>query len=616
MNFIIKKLFSGKLFINNAEEGDYTPFNWFFIDKMENIFNFFEETRNIYLPKFIENFINNKLPNDYNYEFFEENKEEIYANISICFSIDTLFYLIKSLEKNEILLINNPKNNRLKIIISQLKNDSSFKDIKVIDEKNKIIQIENLKKIEKNKIIEIKNYYLFNDKEIENKYSYLFSINNNFSNFYIDIKKEEKNRILDDKEKDIIKIKNYLSSSLGNYRLLNKADFNTGEFSNTIKILNKIKLYMSLPNFIVNNNTIPSVWYINSILDLLKNIPEDYKENDYKKLFDELTQNLNDSIHSLDFEKLIIFKNKLKFMDKMESYYEKAKELINNIIINKKLSELVEKLYIPINIKFNYSENEKIFEIIKIDSKKKNCKCDSIEAFTRYFPNLSKYQLIQGINPLDIIEELSISKKINNYLQIIKDKIIKNKIIELKQYENSYSQKMKDYIMNKIYEKIYPPEPSDLDNEIFQKAINLSWVEPNIIIEKDYIFDNMLPDILNEFNQINILKSPYRKFNCLENIFSHIINLIKFNEGIDKEIGAEEITPVLNYAFIKSHPYKIHTDIEFIKKFPEKIIKESNILTNFESMYKLILRYTAESFNLSKEYYRQSCINAIKNNNN
>ena len=373
---------------------------------------------------------------------------------------------------------------------------------------------------------------------------------------------------------------------------------------------------MSLPNFIVNNNTIPSVWYINSILDLLENLPEDYKENDYKKLFDELTQNLNDSIHSLDFEKLIIFKNKLKFMDKMESYYEKAKELINNIIINKKLSELVEKLYIPINIKFNYSENEKIFEIIKIDSKKKNCKCDSIEAFTRYFPNLSKYQLIQGINPLDIIEELSISKKINNYLQIIKDKIIKSKIIELKQYENSYSQKMKDYIMNKIYEKIYPPEPSDLDNEIFQKAINLSWVEPNIIIEKDYIFDNMLPDILNEFNQINILKSPYRKFNCLENIFSHIINLIKFNEGIDKEIGAEEITPVLNYAFIKSHPYKIHTDIEFIKKFPEKIIKESNILTNFESMYKLILRYTAESFNLSQEDYRQRCINAIKNNNN
>ena len=28
-------------------------------------------------------------------------------------------------------------------------------------------------------------------------------------------------------------------------------------------------------------------------------------------------------------------------------------------------------------------------------------------------------------------------------------------------------------------------------------------------------------------------------------------NLIKFNEGIDKEVGAEDITPVLNYISIK-----------------------------------------------------------------
>ena len=50
-------------------------------------------------------------------------------------------------------------------------------------------------------------------------------------------------------------------------------------------MLEEIKTYMTLPNFILNNNTIPSTWYINSILDYLNKIPEDYKENDYKKLF-------------------------------------------------------------------------------------------------------------------------------------------------------------------------------------------------------------------------------------------------------------------------------------------------------------------------------------------
>ena len=41
MNFIIKKLFSGKLFYNDINEGNYTPFNWYFMEKIDNIFYIF-----------------------------------------------------------------------------------------------------------------------------------------------------------------------------------------------------------------------------------------------------------------------------------------------------------------------------------------------------------------------------------------------------------------------------------------------------------------------------------------------------------------------------------------------------------------------------------------------
>ena len=99
-------------------------------------------------------------------------------------------------------------------------------------------------------------------------------------------------------------------------------------------MLEQIKYYMSLPNFILNNNNIPSIWYINSILDCLKKIPEDYRENDYKKLFEELTKNLNDSIDELDFEILILFRNKLKFIDKMNGYYCGVEESMKEITIN------------------------------------------------------------------------------------------------------------------------------------------------------------------------------------------------------------------------------------------------------------------------------------------
>ena len=626
---ILAKLFSGHLFKNNSEEGNYTPFNWFFLNKIETILLFFEKATFTCLPSFIDKYINDKLPKDYLYNYFNENEGQIYAKISICFNVSNLFNLLNGLQNSPYLFqTNNPKVKKLIKSFERLNSDGTRNQIKTVDEKNINIFRENDKKNEKHKDklheTNIENYYLFNSQEIEKKYENLFSINNIIANFYIDIKKMEKNK-LSKEEKNIIKVKNYLCSSLVNYRILNKSDFNIGSTSSTIKMLNEIKSYMSLPNFIINNNTIPSVWYINSILDYLNKIPEDYQENEYKKLFNELTQNLNISINELDFEKLILFRNKLKFLDKMINYYTNVNQLIDTITINENIKNFVEETFIPIDLKYKYNEKEKIFEITKSnikeklfsdniiyeDHKKKIISFKTIEAFTRYFPNLAKYQLLQGINPIDIIKELSINQKINDYFKIIKEKI---KSIKKDKKNLYYEDKIEDYIMNKIYEKIYPPEPDDMDSKLYTKLTQLSWVEPHFFVKKDYIYDTLLPDILNEFKQINIAKTPKRKFKCIINIFDYIRNLIKFNEGLDKKIiGADDIVPVLNYIFIKAQPFKIFTDIEFIKIFFDNDIENNYTLHQIESMFDLIISYTAKSFNLTPEEYKKKCIESANN---
>ena len=376
---------------------------------------------------------------------------------------------------------------------------------------------------------------------------------------------------------------------------------------------------MSLPNFILSNNTIPSTWYINSILDYLEKIPEDYKVNDYKKLFDELTKNINDSINLLNFEKLIMFRNKVKFIDKMYNYFENLKVLMNNIDINEKIKKIAEKSFIPIEINFKYDDIEKKFElkkssikekqfedkIIYEDPKKKTITVKTIEAFTRYFPNLSKYQLMQGANPIDIIKELSINEQINNYFEIIKKELQKN--IDPKDNIKVYSDIMEDYIMNKIYIKIYPPEIDEMDNQIYKKTMELSWVEPNMLVPKDYIYDNMLPDILNEFGKINIATTPHKKLDCIKKIIQYIFNLIQFNEGMDVEIGADDISPVLNYAFIKAHPFKLYTDVEFIKIFSESNGQSDNNIANIEGMYKVVIDSKYDSYHVTPEEFRKRC---------
>ena len=632
LNYILKKVFSGQLFYNNPKEANFTPFNWFIIDQMENILNFYEKSKNVKLPDFIEKYINEKLPEDYIYDFFEENKEEFCANISICFNVDNLFCLVKGLEKSDIFLQNknNSKINKLKRAFNKLKSESTKKEIIKADKKNKKDYKDKMNENEqKNKEEKNKYYYLYNEIINPNKYNNFFSINNKIAYFYINLKKIQKNKILDENEKNIIKIKNYLCSSLGNFRLLNKSDFNIDVTSNTKKMLNEIKNYMSLPNFILNNNTIPSIWYINSILDYLNKIPEDYRKNDYEKLFNELIKNLNDSINELDFEKLILFRNKLKFLDKMNNYYEKLFKLKNNIVINENIKRIAEDAFIPVDISFKYDdEGEKYFKlqksklqnkdfedkIIYEGHKKKSFK--TIEVFTRYFPNLNIYQELQDKNPLDIIKELSINEQIITYFEIIKEKAIKKNVIELKKYDSLYSENIKDYIMNKIYDKIYPLVANDKDNQIFQKTIELSWVEPQLIIKKDYIFDNVLPDILNEFKQINIVKNPFKKLNSIRKIMEYINSLIKFNEGEDKEIGADDITPVLNYVFIKAKPLRIFSDIEFTKLFCENGGQFENSLVNFESICLVIINSSNKNFNLSSEEYKQKCEEARTNNIN
>ena len=131
------------------------------------------------------------------------------------------------------------------------------------------------------------------------------------------------------------------------------------------------------------------------------------------------------------------------------------------------------------------------------------------------------------------------------------------------------------------------------------------------MLKKEYIFDNMLPDIINEFKQLFISKTPYQKLKCINNILVYVVNLIKFNEGENMEVGADNISPVLNYVFIKSHPFRIFTDIEFIKLFSYQNGDLENGLVNIESICNFVLNHSAKDYNLSQEEYDRKCNEAI-----
>ena len=624
ITLILKKLFTGKLFINDKKEGEYTPFNWMIFDQIENIFSFYKKITNVNLPEFIDKYINNNFPEDYVYDYFNENKGEFYANISICFNVDILLLLIDGLSKSNFFMKNNPIITSIKNSIERFSektiNDIQKCNLKVVSEiKEKLPKQNNDKNNEKFEV-----FYIFNSEQIEENSEEFFSHDNKVGNFFIDINKLEEGKKLDEAEKYIIQIKNYLCNSLGNYRLLNKTDFILGENSDTKGILNEVLYYMTLPNFIINNNTVPSKWYINCILDYLDKIPEEYKKNDYNKLFLELMQNIKDAINDLNFEKLILFMNKFKFIEKMNDYYEKIYDVMKDIYIKDKVKYIVENFYIPVELNFKYSNSEKKFEIkksnIKIekfegkkcyeDPKKNNYVYRTIEAFSSNFPDLGKYQIYQGINPLKIIGELKINEKLNYYFEMIKEKITE-KDIKPNKYESLYKEKIEDYVMNKLYDKIYPLEPDESDSQVFKNCMNHSWIEPHHIEAKDYIYDVILPDILNEFQQIYISKTPLKKYKNLKKIIYYIKNIIIFNEGNGKEIAQDDIIPILNYAFIKAKPFRISTDLQLIKYFLDYEKEDDQDIQSFISLIGIIKKeYNAKYFHMTNDEYNEKCLNS------
>ena len=143
--------------------------------------------------------------------------------------------------------------------------------------------------------------------------------------------------------------------------------------------------------------------------------------------------------------------------------------------------------------------------------------------------------------------------------------------------------KIYDYIMEKIYEKIYPSEPKLEDNVIFTQCILVSWIKHKKLIKgkNNYLFDSFLSDVINYFDKIDKEKSPRKKLENMVNIFISIENVVKFN-GDNKDIGVDDKIPILNYAFIKARPFPMMTNYKYMELFisSKKFKLEGNYLIN------------------------------------
>ena len=570
LNFLINiftQLISLTLFTNNEKEFMYTPFNIYFLNKVPEIFKFYENIAKVELPKFIELFINNKLEKNYLYEYFNENKNEILIHKSIVFSLDEINCLIKNIEKNK------------DIIFSKEENDNKILDIfnKLNTDMNKklLLQLDKMNNTKKNK-----NYIILQDLIINPKYNFDIQKQNEY--YYIN--ELSKIETEDDKKlNNIIKTKNYINYIL--FYSPKLSSFNFSDNGNIFTIFSELKNFLKL-----SEKKIYFQYYTDSLLLCLKKLDENYSKNDFDLLLNELNKEIKKSIDLLDFNLMSDYYEKINNSEKKIKLIENNIIILNDIEINNKV----------MNIIYEDKSDKFIFNYLSYENNKK-------------IVNKNIWEFIYNFNIIDIHKKNIIIK---SYLDFIYDLLNKDEIYNKDKNDLiKIKEKVYDYIFIKLYNKLYPANPTQLDSIILMNCEKLSWIEPKHLIKDDFNFEFFINEIIFHFNQLEKIRNPQRKFDKIISIFDIISKAILF-QGFDNDESNDKIyIDILKYIIIYIKPKRFISEIEYMQfysfeKNNEKI-KKLKILKQVCDFIKNISH--KDLIDISEEEYIFNCEQSLKN---
>jgi hypothetical protein len=320
---------------------------------------------------------------------------------------------------------------------------------------------------------------------------------------------------------------------------------------------------------------------------------------------------------------------KLKFANRSLMYYQQSLTLLEDIKYNEQIRRIMTQIVIPVDIRFDYDSNENgYFSIDETKLKEKDLfnddkrakyeksnklkLCLTIENFPKKFPNLVKYQEMQDADIFEIQQRLHFPEQIQKYIDLIRKYLRNYNVQNIEQMMD----KIYDYLMGKIYDKIYPIEPSEEDNKIFQKSVLLSWTKPKHFLKskKEFVFGSFEKDSLELFKLLDVEKSPRKKLIDLDGIFNSITFLLRFN-GKGQDVGVDDQMPILNYAFIKAQALRMHSNVRFMELYigESKSKREGAQLTQFKGICEFIPKIKNTDLDgVSHEEFIKKCNEATK----
>ena len=649
---ILYKSLSGQLFSNKTEP-DYTIFNKYIIDTLPKIFdiiNCLDLHKNFNLSQSIQNlikssdFIGNPLRN-INYNYFKETQENIQQQ-SICFSwldleiLIDLFIIFKETDQeiysknaqifDEFILLkdycNEQKNNSLSnsqmefFLLEKINYNPKFKvQIENILEDNYLTLMSNKKKDnneDEDKILLFKkclvevlsyvnklhkenfNYFVQKNHELTINDNDILRLlfNNEINNKYKSIKFEgdNTNKKNNDENNDFDALKNFKSKNMKTIDLkdLDEDENEDADFKEVIfpHIIDLVKYELSHN---LDSEKAKRIVFSSSYLQIhIDDLPQKYKENNYCLLIMEIIKQHELIINELNFSIINQFYLKVRSGEKLNMIITSCYYQIKNFEKVICIEYLFDKLDLPCKLIIKKDWKGLINNVKYEPIENGESNIHSIQSFIDSFPDFRKFEKkVEDI--IDLEEKIELDGALNSYFKDLRNLIKKQEIIKRFPSEEfeSIIYELENYILFKLYDKLFPEESTEKDKKLYKKCCRLTFVKPeNLIKDKRMINEKLWETSIILIKEMDNKFTPSDKVKNFGKAFSILQNSITFCSG-KNDLGIDDTISTLIYVILKARPKNLFSNSKYCQLFlnPELSKKQFGILMSQIEMIKNII---------------------------
>jgi hypothetical protein len=337
----------------------------------------------------------------------------------------------------------------------------------------------------------------------------------------------------------------------------------------------------------LDTNKVKRIVFCTSYLQLhIDDLPQKYKDNNYCLLIMEIIKIGEKIINELNVSILHQFYLKYKEGEKINMIENNNFLQIKNMEKNICLMYLFEKLKLPckLNVK---KDGLGLIKNIKYEQVSfGNSSIHNIQSFIDIVPDFRKYEdKVEDI--IELEEKVEIGQALHDYFKDLKNLIKKENIMNRftqDEYETICND-LENYVLLKLYDKLFPKESTQKDNQFYKKCCRLDFVKPeHFIKDKNMINEKLWITSMDLINEIDRKYTPFDKVRSFGKAFVILQNSITFCSGKD-ELGVDDTLSFLNYIILKSKPRNIFSNSKYCQLFlnPDLSKKQYGILlTQFE----------------------------------